>query len=223
VVEYPFTQAINGCFEVPTPVGQALIGRQRQPVEASYGMSVLGVTLFDFSDSPVGPYQELVLSLYVAPRLGASERHPHAAVCPIRIASTHAAARRHAIELWHLPHFMEDIHIDFVPSADGRRIRATLWCGRDERILELTVSQSGKWARTSQLYQSFQRDASGAYLGTLTMDGELSEHEHGTGSLHIDSHRFTDGLDLSQIDPVPIREMWMKHGVETYLSLACCR
>lgn len=222
-VRYPIRQAINGCFEIPTEVGLALIGGQRQPVEARYGMSVLAVTLFDFSDSPVGPYHELVLSLFVVPRLGASERHPHAAVCPIRIASTHDAARRHAIDLWHLPHFMEDIHIDFAEAADGREVCGTVWSDQDERILELTVSHSGKWTPTSQLYQSFQRDASGAYMGTLTMDGTLSEHERGTGALHIYPHRFADGLDCAQIEPAPIREMWMREGVETYLGIAPCQ
>jgi hypothetical protein len=219
-VLYPFTQALNACFELPTTAGQALIGGQRQPVESSYGMSVLAVTLFDFSDSPVGPYQELVLSLFVVPRLGAGERHPHAAVCPIRIASTHQAARRHAIDLWHLPHFMEDIRIDFQEAVDGRHVRGTVLTDDDGPILELTVSHSGKWARTSQLYQSFQRDLSGAYMGILTMDGELSEHERGTGSLRLHPHRFADALDLSEIEPAPIREMWMKDGVETYLGLA---
>jgi hypothetical protein len=221
-VLYPFTQAINACFEIPTPAGQALIGGQRQPVESSYGMSVLAVTLFDFSDSPVGPYHELVLSLFVAPRLGAGERHPHAAVCPVRIASTHDAARRHAIDLWHLPHFMEDIRIDFQEAEDGRQASGTVLTDGDEPILELTVSHSGKWAQTSQLYQSFQRDESGDYMGTLMMDGELSEHERGTGSLSFAPHRFVDALDLSEIEPAPIREMWMKNGVESYLGLTRC-
>jgi hypothetical protein len=222
-VMYPFTQAINACFEIPTPAGQALIGGQRQPIESSYGMSVLAVTLFDFSDSPVGPYHELVLSLFVAPRLGAGGRHPHAAVRPIRIASTHDAARRHAIDLWHLPHFMEDIRIDFQEAAAGRQMRGTVLTQGDEPIVELTVSHSGKWARTSQLYQSFQSDMSGAYMGTLTMEGELSEHECGTGSLRLHPHRFADRLDMSEIEPLPIREMWMKNGVESYLGLAHLR
>jgi hypothetical protein len=221
-VLYPFTQAINACFEIPTPAGQALIGRQRQSVESSYSMSVLAVTLFDFSDSPVGPYHELVLSLFVVPRLGATERHPHAAVCPIRIASTHDAARRHAVDLWHLPHFMEDIRIDFREAADGCQVCGTVLADDGELILEMTVSHSGKWAQTSQLYQSFQRDQSGAYMGTLMLEGELGEHERGTGSLRLHPHRFMDGLDLSEIEPAPIREMWMKNGVESYLGLARC-
>jgi hypothetical protein len=244
-VLYPFTRAINGCFEVPTSVGQQLIGGALRPVEASYGRSVLAVTLFEFSDSPVGPYQELVFSLFVAPRLGVSARqsgpvagrreplhrpdrdraclrHPHAAVCPIRIASTHDAARRHAIDLWHLPHFMEDIWIDFAESEDRRWMRGTVWSGGEDRILELTVSHSGRWSPTSQLYQSFQRDTSGAYMGVLTMEGELSEHEERTGRAEFDRHPFFEGIDLSQIEPEPIREMWMRNGVESYLSIARC-
>jgi hypothetical protein len=97
-------------------------------------MSVLAVTLFGFSDSPVGPYHERVLSLFVAPRIGASERHPHAAVSPIRIASTHDDARWHAIDLWHLPH-------RFADGLDLSQIEPTPLCDSSYRICQANKSR----------------------------------------------------------------------------------
>ena len=71
-----------------------------------------------------------------------------------------------------------------------------------------------------QLYQSFQRDHSGAYIGVMDMQGLLSEHEENTGALRLfEEHRFFDQLDLSDLDPIPHREMGMKDGVERYHDL----
>jgi predicted GIY-YIG superfamily endonuclease len=71
-----------------------------------------------------------------------------------------------------------------------------------------------------QLYQSFQCDDSGSYIGVMDMQGRLSEHEEQTGEVRLyTDHHFFDHLDLSEMDPMPMREMWMKDGVESYYDL----
>jgi hypothetical protein len=191
-----------------------------EPVEVNHGVSLMGVTLFDFTESPVGPYQELVLSLYVAPRLGVMEQHPHGAVCPVVVASSSREARDHAIDLWHLPHFHEDIYIDFAERIDGCGITGKVYCRQNQPILEVTVSELGVWNPVYQLYQSFQSDESGDYMGVMDMQGSLSEHEEHTGTVRFyKEHRFFAGLDLSEMDTTPYREMWMKDGVESYHDL----
>jgi hypothetical protein len=219
-VRYHFSQAINCMFELPTEAARKLLPKGVEPVEPNHGASLMGVTLFDFSDSPLGPYQELVFSLYVVPRLGIMEQHPHGAVYPVVVASSSQEARDHAISLWHLPHFEEDIYIEFEERPDGKGVTGTVYCHQRQPIVSLTVSESGKWNPSFQLYQSFQYDASGAYMGVLDMQGRLSEHEENTGSIHLyHEHRFFDSLDLSALDIIPFREMWMKEGVESYHDL----
>jgi len=206
-------------FELPTDVARKLLPRGVEPVEPHHGTSLLGMTLFDFSDSPLGPYQELVLSLYVAPILGIMERHPHGAVYPVVVASSSQEARDHAIDLWHLPHFNEDIYIEFTEQPGGKGISGKVYCHNNQPILELSVSKSGAWNPVYQLYQSFQYDESGSYVGIMDMAGSLSEHEENTGTVRMYDHRFFDRLDLSAMDTVPFREMWMKSGVESYHDL----
>src|SRR5690606_33088175 len=109
-IRYHFSNGINCIFELPTDTARKKLPRHVEPVEVNHGVSLMGITVFDFTESPVGPYQELVLSLYAVPRLGIMERHPHGAVYPIVLASTNKETRDHAIDLWHLPHFGEDIY-----------------------------------------------------------------------------------------------------------------
>ena len=218
-VRYHFSNGINCMFELPTEVARKLLPRGVEPVEPHHGSSLLGVTEFDFSDSPLGPYQELVLSLYVVPRLGIMEQHPHGAVYPVLVASSSQEARDHAIELWHLPHFNEDIYIEFTERPGGKGISGKVFCHKDQPILELHVDELAGWNPVYQLYQSFQYDQSGAYMGIMDMKGTLSEHEENTGTIRLYEHRLFEGLDLSAMDTVPFREMWMKAGVESYHDL----
>lgn len=219
VVQYHIHNGINSLFEMPIEVAKQLLPENLLPVEIVHGSGLIGVTLFSFSKSPVGPYQELVISLYVAPLMGIMKEHPHAAVYPLVVASSSKLARDHAIELWHLPHFNEDITIEFTESADGKTIQGKVVCSRGEPIVILTVSQLGMWKDTFKTYQSFQNDETGSYMGILDMKGSLNEHEENTGSIQLHKHRFFDLLDLSSMDTLPVREMWMKRGIESYHDL----
>lgn len=219
VVQYHISNGINCIFEIPTETARQYLPAGIEPVEANHGVSLMGITMFEFSESPVGPYQELVVSLYAVPRLGIMEQHPHAAVYPIVVASSSREARDHAIDLWHLPHFMEDISLEFSTTPDGRSITGKVCCHKGRPIVELSVSQTGKWNPMYQLYQSFQGDDSGSYMGIMDMRGQLSEHEEGTGTVQAYDHRFFEHVDLSAIDPQPFREMWLKAGVESYHAL----
>lgn len=219
-VRYFFSNGINCIFEIPTGTARRWLPRGLEPVEVNHGVSLMGITVFDFTESPVGPYQELVLSLYVVPRLGIMEQHPHGAVYPLVLASTNRETREHAIDLWHLPHFNEDIYIEFTEHDGGRGISGQVYCHRGEPIVELSVSTAGKWASSYQLYQSFQGDESGDYVGIMDMQGSLNEHEERTGTVSLhEKHRFFDRLDLSDMDTLLCREMWMRDGVESYHDL----
>lgn len=220
VVQYFISDGINCLFELPLETATTLLPKGLQPIESNHGVGLLGITLFNFTESPVGPYQELVFSIYIVPRTGLTGPHPHAAVYPLVVASSSEAARQHAIDLWHLPHFMEDIHLEFIQHADTKSITGKVMCSQQEPIVELTISQGAPWKPIQQFYQSFQNDSSGSYIGILDMKGSLSEHEENTGTLNLHSgHHFFSTMDFATLDPLPYREMWMKDGVESYHQL----
>ena len=214
-VTYHYPHMISASFEIPTEDARQLVPAGVEPVEPWHGAGVLTVTLFEFDRSPVGPYQEVVLSIFVVPRLVKGDRFPHAAVAPIRLGSTHWEARQHAIDLWHLPHFHEDIRIEFRRSDGEKRMTGRVFGPDDEEILEMNVTHSGVWKETCQQYQSFQSDTTGLFMSKIDWTGKISEHEEGTGSVTFRNHRFFDGFPVPlQIDSPPIRELWMKDGIE---------
>ena len=108
---YQFAHAISGFFEFPTENARALLPKPFEPVELHHGSSVLSATVFDFVNSEVGPYRELVLSVVVMPLLRPGCQLPKSALYPYLLATTTKASREHAIETWHLPHWMEDAEI----------------------------------------------------------------------------------------------------------------
>jgi hypothetical protein len=209
---YGFSNAINGFFEFPTENARRILPPHLEPAELHHGTSIFAMTAFDFTQSEVGPYGEIVMAVIVAPLVKPGERLPKAAFYPYRVATTTRAARDHAIERWHLPHWMEDVDVEW--HVDGTTATARVGTG-GEPVAELTVTDHS-WARISQLFQAFMKDGKGAYLAHMVFDGEQSEHEDEKGRVVLHGHPFNAELDIAEVYDVPFREMWMRDGVQTF-------
>lgn len=209
---YSFRNAINGFFEFPTENARRILPSHLEPVEPHHGTSVFAMTAFDFTDSMVGAYGEVVMAVVVAPLVKPGEKLPKAAMYPYRVATTTKAAREHAIERWHLPHWMEDVEIQW--SAEGRALQARI-SAEGEPVAELRILDHS-WTRVSQMFQAFIKNDAGSYLARMVFDGEQSEHEDEKGRLVLHEHAFNRELQISEIYEVPFREMWMRDGVQTF-------
>jgi hypothetical protein len=209
---YSFRNAINGFFEFPTENARRILPSHLEPVEPHHGTSVLAMTAFDFDGSEVGAYGEVVMAIVVAPLVKPGARLPKAAMYPYRVATTTKAAREHAIERWHLPHWMEDVAIEWKNGGHGMTAKVS---AEGEPVAELTVTDRS-WSPVSQLFQAFMKDEQAAYLANMVFDGQQSEHEDEKGRLVLHDHPFHRELALSEVYDVPFREMWMKSGVQTF-------
>jgi hypothetical protein len=209
---YSFRNAINGFFEFPTENARRILPSHLEPVEPHHGSSIFAMTAFDFTESLVGPYGEVVMAVVVAPLVKPGERLPKAAMYPYRVATTTKAAREHAIERWQLPHWMEDVEIQW--DGEERGIGARVKADGDP-VAELRIADHS-WARISQLFQAFMKNDAGAYLANMVFDGEQSEHEDEKGKLVLHEHAFNRELTISEVYEVPFREMWMRNGVQTF-------
>lgn len=221
LTRYGYRNAISGFFEFPTDNARRILPAHLEPVEVHHGTSIFSMTVFDFSESLVGEYGELVMSVIVAPLVKPGERLPKSAFYPYLVGTTTRAAREHAIERWHLPHWMEDIQVDF--EQEGRAITASVRAA-GAPVADLSISDYS-WSPVSHLYQSFMRDADGAYLANILMEGQQSEHEEETGKLRLHDHPINRDLVLSEVYDVPFRELWMRDGQQLFdplisLSLA---
>ena len=215
LTRYGYKNAISGFFEFPTENARRILPRHLEPAELHHGSSIFSMTVFDFTESEVGSYGEVVMAVIVAPLVKPGERLPKSAFYPYQVATTTKAARDHAIERWHLPHWMSDVEIDFEPGP-GRltaRVRAD-----EAPVAEMTITEHS-WSPVSHLYQSFMRDGDQTYLAHITMEGKQSEHEDEKGLLKLYDHPFNRQLQISEVYEVPFRELWMTAGMQTFEPL----
>jgi len=215
LTRYGYSHAISGFFEFPTENARRILPRHLEPAELHHGSSIFSMTVFDFSESEVGAYGEVVMSVIVAPLVKPGEPLPKSAFYPYRVATTTRAAREHAIERWHLPHWMADVEVAF-EEGDGSRMARIVADG--EPVADLTITDHS-WNPVSHLYQSFMKDDDGAYLANITMEGEESEHEEESGRIELFDHPFNAELDVAEVYEEPFREIWMRNGIQTFQPL----
>jgi hypothetical protein len=214
-VQYHYRDAIGGFFEFPTDNARALLPQDLQPIEPHHGSSVLSVMAFDFHDSPVGSYGELILSIMTAPRVEPRQPWPRSAFFPFRLATTTRESREHAIERWHLPHYMKDIDLRWDRGDGHVTIHAT---ERGQPIVDMTVTEF-EWSRVQHRYQAFMHDEEGFYSSTIVMAGQFSENEEEKGGIVIHTQAMTELLEDWELTTTPFRELWMKNGVQTFHPL----
>lgn len=215
LTRYGYRDAMSGFFEFPTENARRILPAHLEPVEVHHGTSVFALTAFDFNESMVGAYGELVMAVVVAPLVKPGQPFPKSAMYPYLVATTTRAAREHAIERWHLPHWMEDVEIRFAP--EGNRLTAKVTAD-GAPVAEMTIGDYS-WNPVSHLYQSFMRDGDRSYLANITMEGEQSEHEEETGRVRLHDHAFNKDLAISEVYDVPFRELWMRSGAQTFQPL----
>jgi acetoacetate decarboxylase len=215
LTRYGFRQAASGFFEFPTENARRILPAHVEPVELHHGTAIFSLTAFDFTESMVGPYGEVVMSVIVSPLVKPGKPLPKAAFYPYLVGTTTRAAREHAIERWHLPHWMADVEMTF---TDGPREVTARVVADGDTVAEMTIGDY-EWHPVSHLYQSFMHDADGTYLANITMEGQHSEHEEETGRLKLFPHAFNKSLGLADVSEVPFREMWMREGRQTFEPL----
>jgi len=215
LTRYGYRDAISGFFEFPTENARRILPRHLEPAELHHGSSIFSMTVFDFTESEVGDYGEVVMAVIVSPLVKPGERLPKSAFYPYLVGTTTKAARDHAIERWHLPHWMEDVDVRFDRQGKAETARVEV---DGSPVADLTITDHS-WNPVSHLYQAFMKDDRGAYLASITMEGQQSEHEEETGRIQLHEHPFNKDLVISEIYEQPFREMWMREGQQTFEPL----
>jgi len=214
---YGFENAVGAFFEMPTSDARKILPDHLQPLEVQHQRSILAVTAFQFTESMVGPYDEVVLSVIVPPMIDPSRPLPKAAFFPFMVGVTTASSRRDAIERWHLPHYMSDLDITMTESSDEMEV--TVREG-DTPVLEFTVTKH-EYVPTKNLYNAFtvQDGTDGKFKANIYMEAPHSEHEEEKGSLTLHEHPLTAGLTIDDVNTYPFREQWYLAGLQTFEPL----
>lgn len=215
LTKYGFENAVAGFFEMPTNDATKILPKHLQSLEVQHQRSILAITAFKFTETEVGSYNEIVLSIIVPPRVDPSKPIPNAAFYPFMVGVTTAESRAHAIKRWHLPHYMKDIDIEFTESQESLLVRVH---EEEKPILDLTVTDFSKEPDTL-LFNAFTTNEEDKFKVNIFMQGQHSEHEEETGSLKLYPHQMTEELDLDDISTVPFREQWFRQGLQTFEEL----
>jgi hypothetical protein len=215
LTHYRFRIAVSSFFEMPTDLAASLLPSHLKPLEVHHGSGIFAVTAFDFTESMVGPYQEIVLAVIVPPLVQAGAQFPKSAFYPFLLGTSTQASREHAIERWHLPHYMADVAVDFTEKDGGLDVRVR---EGKQPVLDLSVAEH-RWEKADDLYQAFMADRAASYKVDIHMRGTFSEHEEEQGRLVLHEHAMTEPLDRGEIEDVPFRELWMKDGMQTFEEL----
>lgn len=212
---YRYKNVVGAYFEMPTSDARELLPSHLQPVEPQHSRSIFAVTCFEFTDSLVGPYNEVVLGVVVPPLVQPGKPFPRAGFYPFMVGTSTAASRQHAIQRWHLPHYMTDLDIRFI-EADGRMDVAV----RDgaEPVLDLVVT-AHEYHPMKNLYNCFMADGDGHYKANIYMEAAHSEHENERGSITLHAHPMTEGLTIEDVATSPFREEWYQAGLQTFEPL----
>ncbi len=209
---YEFEHCIGAMFEMSTADARKILPAHLHPLEVQHTRSVLAVLAFQFSGSEVGAYDEVVLSVVTPPRVEPGKTLPQAAFYPFMVATSIQAARDHAIERWHLPHYMKDLDFSF-QAADGK-MRVGVF-DEGAPVLELTVSEHA-FEAVDYPYHCFMMNGSERLKVNIFMKAEHSQHEEETGRLVLHDHPMTELLSISEVSPYPFREEWYGPGIQTF-------
>ena len=215
LTRYGFSDAVGAFFEMSTADAKEILPPHLEPLELQHTRSIFALTAFRFTESEVGTYEEVVLSVIVPPRVEPRQPLPKAAFYPFVVGTSTTESREHAIERWHLPHYMKDLDISLDEDDDRMAVRV-----RDDGrpVLDFSVTKHD-FRRVRHLYNSFMADDDGRFKVNIYMEGPHSEHEEEQGELTLYEHPMLEGLTLDEVSTYAFREQWLKDGVQTFEEL----
>lgn len=212
---YGFRNCIGGFFEMATADARKILPAHLQPFELQHTRSIFALTAFQFTESEVGAYEEVVLAVLTPPMVVPGQPLPKAAFYPFMVGTSTEASRLHAIERWHLPHYMKDLEIKFTESDDQMEVNVI---DDGQPVLDVTVTQHS-FEPTKNLYNAFTIDGDDRFKANIYMEAPHSEHEEERGSLTLYEHPMTAPLTIPDVHSWPFREQWYRAGMQTFEPL----
>jgi len=212
LTRYEFKHCVGAMFQMSTADARNILPAHLQPLEVQHTRSVLAVLAFQFTDSEVGAYDEVVLSVVTPPRIEPGKPLPQAAFYPFMLATSTGAARAHAIERWSLPHYMKDLEFSFQESEGEMKVSVV---DDGSPVLHLAVSQHA-FEPVFYPYHCFMTRGKERVKVNIFMDAPHAQHEEETGELVLYEHPMTEALTLEEVSSYPFREEWYRAGIQTF-------
>lgn len=213
---YKFDCALGAFFEIDSDVAKELLPKKLNPLERRPGCSILNIAAFDFTESEVGAYGEIVFSIAVSPYSKAGEVLPHIGLFPFQLATTTAESKAHGSEKWKLPCHPEIVSMEFHHSESTRTVIVK---EEQDKILELSISRTDEKQnkQINRIYQCFTFDSE-LHRVNIEISGEINEHEEETGAFSFSDHALCEQISALE-DDIPFREQSMGRGKQLFADL----
>lgn len=219
ITKYGFDFCVGAFFEMSTDDARKILPAHLQPMEVQHGRSVMAVLAFQFNESMVGTYDELVMAIITPPQLEQGKALPKAAFYPFMVATSTPESRAHAIERWRLPHVMKDMDFTFDQLDNGMKVTVA---DGDQPVVELTVTDH-EFESVVNPYHCFtvglDDSDKGRYKVNIFMHAPHSAHEEEEGELILHEHEMTSMLNLQDVASYPFREEIYQAGFQTFEEL----
>lgn len=183
-----------------------------QPIELRPQRSILSVSTFHFSESAVGPYAQLVISIVVPPVIESWRQCPKAGFYPFLAAASSDEARRYLGAVRRIPTWAHTISAQFIERADRIRVRIT---AQGQPVVDVTVTEH-VWQPSSHLLQTHMTQGERRFRADLHIAGRYTMHEHEEGMMTLSAHPMTAAIERDELSPTPFREHWLKQGTERF-------
>ncbi len=213
---YKFKYALTAFFEIDSDIAQKLLPAKLHPLERRPGCAILVVSAFDFTESEVGSYGEVVLSIATSPYSIPPDPLPHIGLFPFQLATTTKESQQHGAERWKLPAYTKQLNMIFTEDDSSRSV--SIQDGQNT-VLRLCVSKTGvnQTKQVNRIYQCFSYSDI-LHRVNIEICGKLNEHEEEAGSLEFIDHPFCEQIQLLE-DDIPFREQSMGLGQQNFAAL----
>lgn len=219
LTRYGFDCCVGAFFEMSTADARRILPSHLEPVEVQHERSVMAVLAFQFTESEVGAYDELVMAIITPPLVKPGMPLPKAAFFPFMVATSTDASRAHAMERWRLPHHPASLDFEFQESDEAMRVVVS---DEGDPVVELTVTRHD-FGPAVNPYHCFTSGSSvgaeGEFKVNIFMDAPHSEHQEEEGELILHEHPMTSMLTLEEVASYPFQEEWYLAGVQTFEEL----
>ncbi len=213
---YQFKNILNCLLEIETIYVNKLVPKNIYPLEIQPNLSLISIIGFDFQETPIGNYQEVIIGVVIQPYLLKKGDIPKSAIFPINIATNTDNSKIHAISNYKLPHYMKNIEIDFDIDASKKK----LICKENNDVfMNIELDINDKHDKSQEYHQSFVFDNNKLFLSNININSLMAESQDGRGNVFFNKHSFFKDIEIDEINNIPYLERHAYNGIETMSSL----
>lgn len=218
------TQAITGFFPITTKKAVDFINNKRlKPAEISWGKSLVGITLFNHIECPVGPYKEIALSIpifrdamLVVPTLSIllNSMLKNFGFYSFLLTGSTDIGREHAEKIWGFPFYNKNIEVFLEDGGSNFYISATEKIEQG-KIFSMNVAKIKKERNTKKDYQTYFFKNDKLINVAISMEGfNNSSMGKNIGKLELGNHEISNILRSLDIDSTPLEIIYYREATK---------